>query len=84
MITSVLLTILSSFFQFVAGLLPASTGLPTQITAAFSFVTYQISTWSFIFPLATVFTILSLVLVIEFTLWSFHGVVWIYHKVRGI
>lgn len=83
MILTLVLNFLYSVLFFVVGLLPADSGLPTQISTAFSYVSYQISTWSFIFPLSTVFTILGLVLLIEFTLWTFHGGLWVYHKIRG-
>lgn len=84
MIFTFILQILTSLFDVIVGVLPNSTGLPSQISDALNYAIVQISQWTFIFPITTVLTILGYVLLIEFTLWSFHGGVWVYNKVRGI
>jgi len=84
MIVTFLLTILNTFMQGVLSILPDSTGLPSGITDAVHFAIYQISQWTFIFPISTVLTILGYTILIEFALWGFHGATWIYNKIRGI
>jgi len=84
MILGFLLDLFYQLLQGVATVLPASQGLPTQITSAFIFVVYQLNTWSFIFPVATIFTILGYTLAIELAWFGFEGLLWVYHKVRGI
>lgn len=83
MITSFFLNIIYVVLNFAIQVLPLSSGLPSQVTDAVNFVLGLLSQWTFILPLATLFTILSYTLLIEFALWSFHGAMWVYKKVRG-
>lgn len=84
MIFTLLLNFLFLIIDGVVSILPASQGLPSGINDAFQYFIYQISQWTFIFPIATVFTILGWTLLIESTLWLFHGATWVYNKIRGI
>jgi hypothetical protein len=84
MIITFILTILGNFLLGVVNLLPASSGLPSGILDAFHYAIYQISQWTFIFPISTVLTILGYTVLIELALWTFHGSVWFYNKARGI
>lgn len=84
MITTFILQILYGVISLPISVLPASQGLPAPIHTALTYVMYQINTWSFIFPFVTVLTILSYTLLIEFSLWTYHGLIWAYNKIRGI
>jgi len=83
MILTFILTLLYSLLATTANVLPAGQVLPSSISVAFQYVIYQISTWSFIFPLSTVFTILFITISIEIALWGFHGFIWVYNRIRG-
>jgi len=79
--------LLNSLFFVIDGVfssLPVAQTLPTPIHDAFTYAIQQISQWTFIFPITTVLTILGFTLVIEATLFLFHGGVWVYNKLRGI
>jgi len=84
MIFTFLLNALFSFVNGVAGVLPSSVGLPPAITTAFQFVVYELNTWSFIFPVSVIFTILGYTLSVELAYFGFEGALWVYHKLRGI
>jgi len=84
MILTFLLQILDLLLTGVVNLLPNATSLPSNINDAFQYFLTTASQWTFIFPLSTVFTILGFTLLIELSLWTFHGGVWIYNKIRGI
>jgi len=84
MILTFLFTVLGLFLTGIVNILPTSTGLPSGVQDAVSYVVGQISGWTFIFPLSTVFTILGYTLLVETVLWTFHGSVWAYNKLRGI
>lgn len=84
MIITFFLQISDLFLTGVVNALPSSTGLPSGISDALNYAVIQISQWSFIFPIQTVLTILSYTILIEVTLWLFHGGTWVYDKVRGI
>lgn len=84
MILTFLLNALYLVLSSSASILPASTGLPSEITTAFQFVVYQLNTLSFIFPVQTLFVILGYTLLIEAAYFGFEGSLWVYHKIRGI
>jgi len=83
MILTLLLNFLYGIVQGILSVLPGGSVIPTAISNAFTYVVYQISGWTFIFPIGTVLTILQLTIVIEFTLWTWHGGIWVYKRIRG-
>lgn len=84
MIVTFLLTILFAVISVPLSVLPNSMGLPLDIGNALAYFAVQISSWTFIFPMSTVMTILGYTLLVEFSLWTYHGFIWSYNKIRGI
>jgi len=83
MITSLILYIIYLFIYALTGvfrLLPDTT-LPSDLTAAISQSRGYFSSIQVIFPLSTIFTIFTIVLSIEATIFLYKGVMWIIRRV---
>jgi hypothetical protein len=58
-------TLFYSILNFFVGLLPNSSGFPTEIETALTTAIVEGEKWSFIVPFETIFRILAIVFVIE-------------------
>lgn len=83
MITQWFLNLLNTVIQAGINLLPTAGDLPSGINTAFSLFSNSFKLAGAIFPMGTVFTILTLVITIELAIFAFEIWDWLYHKIRG-
>jgi len=84
MITSFLLNIGSSFVSFLIGLLPSSSGVPTEWTSAVYTIWSDINAFSFIVPVDTLLQVLILALTFHFAIFLYHLTMWVIRKIPGM
>lgn len=83
MITSFLLTTFVSFLAFIIGFLPTGS-LPVAVSSSIVYLSSILNAFDFLFPISTLFIVLSIVITVDIAVWAFHSVLWVYHKIRGI
>lgn len=83
MIVDFIVNVAISFFNFIIGLLPNFTGLPSGISSAFSFFQTYWDKASLMFPMDTLFQILSLMIVIEIGVFAWRMWWFSYNKIPG-
>jgi len=83
MITGALITFVLVFFTFLVELLPASSGLPPQIQSGLASVISSALSWEYFFPVSTALTCIFLFLAWEFIIYTWHGLRYMLHFVRG-
>jgi len=82
MITGFFISLLTTIVGFFLSLLP-TIDLPTGWTDSITLVWGYINAASFLFPITTLLTILSLVVTIEVAVFLWHFSLKIYHMIRG-
>lgn len=85
MITTFILQILYGLLSGILSIFPDASlyPFPSDIQTILTYISYQISQWTFVLPISTLMTIIVYVFLIEFTLWLFHAAIWIYRHIRG-
>lgn len=83
MIFDIILNFFFDFLNLFVYLLPDVPALPSGLDTAITNIGSYISPFSSVFPLATLFAILSIILVFEASIFSFKTFNWIYNKIRG-
>jgi len=83
MIIDFIVNIGISFFEFVIGLLPNFSGLPSGITSSFSFFQTYWNNASLIFPVDTAFQIIALIVSIELGIFAWRSWWFLYGKLPG-
>lgn len=83
MIVSSIIYLLGYLLTALTNVLPTTGNLPIQIDSALNFFIPKFSSWNVYIPLSDFLIIFSLVLTIEFAIFTFHSADWIYKKLRG-
>lgn len=83
MIVQILLDFFFNFLNMFVYLLPDVPELPSGLDSSLTSLGSIVSPVNSIFPLATLFTILSIILVFEASVFAFKTFNWIYNKIRG-
>lgn len=73
----------TSVFFVLLNFLPVSTGLPSEVVTGFQYIIGQMKAWNEIFPIDTLFTVVSIVTVYYGALWTWRAVLWVIHLIRG-
>jgi len=84
MLTSFLITIASSILGVILNVFPSSPGLPEEFHNALATLTGYVGILDPLVPIQTLATALSIIFLYEFTVFSFKGLAWVYHKVPFI
>lgn len=84
MIVTLILTIVYSFLAFIVGALPNGSTLPAGLSSAITFALYSANMLDYIIPVNSLLGALGIVLAVEFALWGFHGVMWVYRHIPFI
>jgi len=83
MITTFILTIFSSFLNFLVGFLPTGS-IPQGFTDAVSYFFGALNAFSYIFPVSTLFTCLLLYLAFDLAVLLWHLFNWVIKKIPGM
>jgi len=83
MIVSGIIYLLYWLLSGLVMVLPTTQALPSQIDNALNFFIPKFSAWNAYIPLSDILTVFGLVLSIELSIWTFHGIDWTYKKFRG-
>jgi len=83
MILTFLINFASVAINGMANLLPVG-GLPTWIGSALVAVASGLNAWSYLFPVNTILTVLTFVVLYETLVWGWHGVLWLWKKLPFI
>lgn len=84
MIVNAIIFVAYSLISFIIGLFPQSTGFPQAAHTAVSSLGGYMGVWSPILPLATLVTVVSLVLSVEVGIFAFKSVKWIISHIPWI
>ena len=83
MIVDFIVQIAVLFFNFVIGLMPNFSGLPTGITQSFTFFQTYWDKASLIFPMDTLFQVLALMITVGIGVFAWRMWWFTYHKIPG-
>lgn len=83
MITTVILLIFNAFISGILSLLPAGT-LPTEISDAFAYFVGVMNSFSYVFPVATLFQAFALVITVDIAILLWQFINWIIRKIPGM
>jgi len=78
MITDAFITIITNIVQFIIGLFPAYTGLPTQLDSGLTWILGLLNDIGGFIPLDTFFTILGLIVSLETGILLFRFFAWVF------
>lgn len=81
MIISFLLTAADGFFSWILGILPDSEGLPEGISDAFELIFAALNAMSFIIPVSSLFTAITIVVSYELVMWAFFAFLWVWKRI---
>jgi hypothetical protein len=81
MIVTFLLTMAADFLTGLISILPSSTGLPSGISSALTYMIGAINSMSYIINVSALFGALVVVVGFEAGLWAIHAVQWIYKRI---
>ena len=84
MITSFFIYLASQILNLILIPFPASSGLSPEIHTALDTITGYVGILDPLVPISTLSSALSIILLYEFTVFSFKGLAWIYHKIPFI
>lgn len=84
MISTFFLSLGTSILTLIIGYLPVSTGLPTDLTTTLVSLAGYINSFSFLFPVNTLFTVVVFVLTFETIWWGFFGLLWLWKRLPFI
>jgi len=84
MIISAIISVGYYLLSGIIGILPSSTGFPSEAHAAMSGLGGYLGIWSPILPLATLGTLLTLVFSVEIAIFGFKSVKWIVSHIPWI
>jgi len=82
MITGFLISIFTAFVGFLIGLLPVI-AFPTEFGDAVELVWGYVQAMSFLFPVATLLSVLSIAITFHLGVFGFKFTRWVIHLVRG-
>jgi len=83
MITTFLLQILSSFLNFIVGLLPTG-NLPTAISSSITSIWGYVNAFSYVVAVQTLIQVVVLVIAFDIGMLLWHLIQWIIRKVPGM
>jgi len=84
MITTFFLLLGYQFLNFLVGLLPVSAGVPTEWVEGVNTVWGYINSFSFIVPVSTLLSVLTLALIFHGSIFAYHALMWIIRKIPGM
>jgi len=84
MIFTIPLTLIFFLLTTVIGWLPDSSGLPSEVSAGFSWLWGLLWELDFVVPVSTVATLLGLSLAFEVAIQVWHGIHWLIRKIPMI
>lgn len=81
MISSFFISLGAGILGLVIGVLPLSEGLPADIESTLISIASYINVFSYIFPVGSLFSAVTVVLAFELLWWAFWGVMWIWKRI---
>ena len=75
--------IYTQILEILAGVLPTSSGLPADMQTALELVFGYIGYFNLLFPLSTMFSVITVILTFETGIFLFHFVKMIFNFLRG-
>lgn len=84
MIITLILQIVTGFFQGIYLLFSGFSTLDSHITGAITYALDSINQLNYLIPTNSLFIALAIVVTFEFGLWTFRGAIWIYRHIPFI
>ena len=84
MIITFLLQVAYTFINTLLRVLPNSSGLPSGMHDALTYIIGGINSFSYIIPVAALFAALGTVVLYEAGVWGFHAVMWVWKRLPFI
>jgi len=81
MITSFFISVGGLLITALAAILPASSGLPGAVVAAFTAIGAAVNNVSFLIPVGALFAAVAIVAGYEAVIWLWHGALWVWRRI---